>query len=95
MKYFSYDPQGDGFDFHETAEQARDQAQQCIQIYLDDGWDDMVEQVCWGEIKEIATKTNVRPIDENGRLPDGEFVGYDFEYYCNYELKKLEQEHGK
>lgn len=94
MKYFSYVPDdyGDGFNFHKTAEEAKKYAQDSIQSFLNDGWDDLVELVCCGEIKEIATKTNIRPIDEKGYLPDGEYVGNDFSYYCDYELRNLEQE---
>lgn len=83
-KYFSYDPNDIGFELHETAEQAKARASECIRDYLDDGWDDAVEEVCWGEVKEIATKTNIRP-DSTG----------EYDYLCDYELQQLEQKNGK
>ncbi|WP_392565839.1 hypothetical protein RHO15_09765 [Utexia brackfieldae] len=81
MKYFSYDPNDVGFELHETKEQAIARANECIPYYLDDGWDGAVGGVCWGEIKEIAQKTDVRPD------PTGEF-----DYLCNFELQKPGQE---
>lgn len=40
-------------------------------------WDILVEHVRWGKIKEIVTKSNVRP-DETSR----------FNYICEYKLKQ-------
>lgn len=76
-KYFSYCPHS-GFEFHKTLEEAKERANELIEghLGLDDDWDELVEQVCCGEIKGIATKDNVRP-DETGR----------FAYICNYKLK--------
>jgi len=80
-KYFSYCPR-DGFEFHKTSEEAKERANELIEGHLVDNlgiyndWE--VEQVCWGEIKGIATKSDVRP-DETGR----------FDYVCNYTLKHL------
>ncbi|XKM12703.1 hypothetical protein RCS94_06650 [Orbaceae bacterium ac157xtp] len=88
-KYFSYDPDDWGFELHETAEQAKARANKSIPDYLDDGWDDSVEQVCWGEIKEIATKINIEHVDEYGYSSDGHYVGVGYGYSCDYELKPV------
>ncbi|MAF36326.1 hypothetical protein CL622_04375 [archaeon] len=56
MKFFSYDPE-DGLSTHDTAEEAKQEADNYIDHYrdhADEGWDEMVEQVCWGEVKEQA-----------------------------------------
>lgn len=77
-KYFSNCPIY-GFELHATAEKAQERAKELIQdhIGLDRDWSDVVEQVCWGTVEEIATKTNVQT-DETG----------EFDYICEYELKK-------
>lgn len=77
-KYFSYCPINE-FEFHKTAEEAETRANEMIENYLglDGDWDISVEQVCWGEIKGIATKHNIRP-DEAGV----------FDFICEYKLKQ-------
>lgn len=34
MKYFTYDHNGDGFEYHNTEEEAKNYAQQCLDFYL-------------------------------------------------------------
>lgn len=83
FKYFSYDPSdADGLELHNTADEAKLRAQSCIPEMLDcDGrWEERVNLVCWGEVKETATKTNVRPD------PSGEY-----DYLCDYKLKLIEE----
>ena len=49
MLFFSYDPE-QGFNTHTTAEKAKEEAESYIECYGDhaeEGWDQMVEQVCW------------------------------------------------
>ncbi|MCX8665336.1 MULTISPECIES: hypothetical protein [unclassified Gilliamella] len=79
FKYFSYSPNA-GLEFHETEKQARERAEESISFYDSKSWDDLVEMVCYGEVKEVATKTNVRPD------PSGEY-----EYLCDYKLKLIEE----
>lgn len=54
-KFFSYDPLG-GFEFHETAEEARAFAEKALQAERDeaptDGWSDEVEGICWGVVTQ-------------------------------------------
>jgi hypothetical protein len=61
--FFSYDP-NDGFDTHETADQAMAAAEKALDRYRNeapDGWDEDVTGVCWGEIKQITVETERRP----------------------------------
>lgn len=53
-KYFCYDPDT-GFDTYETPEQAKEAAEVAIDYYrdnADEGWNEEVCGVCWGEIKQ-------------------------------------------
>ncbi|MWP61614.1 hypothetical protein [Gilliamella sp. Pas-s25] len=51
MKYFTYDHHGDGFEYHNTEEEAKSYAQQCLDFYLQNDDENNVD-ICWGEIKE-------------------------------------------
>lgn len=56
--YFAYDPEC-GFETYETAELAEASANSLIADYAEnaaEGWDEMVSQVVWGEIKQRATE---------------------------------------
>ena len=91
-KYFLYDPEN-GFEVFDTIEKRDAEAEDAIQAYLDDGWDEGVEQVCCGVITRKAEKVNVteRPdvIDGDGCDKDGEYWG-DFLYKCNYKMKDID-----
>lgn len=53
MKYFSYDHHGNGVEYHDTAEEAKNHAQECLDSYTqNDNLDDI--DICWGEIKEAV-----------------------------------------
>jgi hypothetical protein len=81
MEYFSYDPNGDGFSLHKTAEDAKKAAETALNEEAinagDDGWSDEVTQICWGEIKEVAVESNRRPSDNK-----------HFSEYVDYNLVK-------
>ncbi|OCG71889.1 hypothetical protein A9G43_03810 [Gilliamella sp. Occ3-1] len=51
MKYFTYDHNGDGFEYHNTEEEAKSHAEQLLDYYIQNGDPDFVD-ICWGEIKE-------------------------------------------
>ena len=51
MKYFSYDHHDDGFEYHDTKEEAKNHAQHCLDFYLQNDNHDYID-ICWGEIKE-------------------------------------------
>jgi hypothetical protein len=82
-QFYSYDPE-EGFEIHDTAEQAKAAAQALMQIYEDcapsDGWHEDQEALCWGELKQIenAQVTKRRP----GNPDDGE----EFDEYLEYAL---------
>ena len=81
MKYFCYDPEI-GFELYCTAEKAQTAAADSITNYRDessDGWHGGVGNVCWGEVKEVAT--------EGYRSPDNSGVN---DYLCDYELAPVE-----
>lgn len=53
MKYFSYDHHGNGVEYHDTAEEAKNYAQECLDSYIqNDNLDDI--DICWGEITEAV-----------------------------------------
>lgn len=76
-RWFSYDPDN-GFEYHDTPEAARADALRIIDSCLNEGWEEDVEQVLWGQVCERATQVNERPD------PSGEF-----DYLCDYELKPV------
>lgn len=93
--YFVHDPQGDGFVFFATEKERDDHAQDCIQAYLDDGWDEEVENVVAGVLTHKATQTDKieRPpdeeIDEDGMDEEGNNWANDFDFICDYKLLPL------
>lgn len=87
MKYFSYDPEGDGFTLHNTAEEAQQAAEVDISCYRDmahEGWDDSIHQVCWGELRQIAVK--VREMNKEEAEHAGIYFDNSFDTICDYEL---------
>lgn len=85
-KFFAYDPET-GFETFETAEQAKKHAEECIDWYRGesiDGWDEQIDQVCWGEIKAKATQVGLRKSTEDDETC--------CDMYCDYELKDVMQE---
>lgn len=82
-KYFSYDPNGDGFVLHDTAEAARAEAAAGLDAArlnaMTNGWGEEDEDICWGEIHQAATRVDeqYRPddLDEDGCDADGDYWG--------------------
>lgn len=67
-KYFSYDHHGNGIEYHDTAEEAKNHAQECLDSYTqNDNLDDI--DICWGEIKESVHSNDavleLKPISNN------------------------------
>ena len=65
-KYFGYDPDS-GFETFTTAKEAKEYAQDAIDWYrdhADEGWDEAVNSVCWGEIKQQTVMTDEKTIKE-------------------------------
>jgi hypothetical protein len=78
MKYFSYDPNGDGFSLHNTADDAKKAAENALREEEinagDEGWNEDVYRICWGEITEVAVASNRRPSDNKQY---SEYVDYN------------------
>lgn len=90
MKYFSYDPEGNGFTLHKTAEEAKNHAEDDLACHRDnasEGWSDSVEHVCWGELKQMSFKVNEMTKEDAEHA--GICVSNDFDYICDYQLKDL------
>lgn len=51
MKYFTFDLNGNGFDFHDTEEEAKNFAEQRLDYYKQNGDLEFIN-ISWGEIKE-------------------------------------------
>ena len=77
--WFSYDP-GNGFEWHATEVQAKDAAENALGYYRDEaveGWDEEVDQVCWGRIIGQVQETSrikkppKEQIDEDGYDEEG------------------------
>lgn len=91
--FFSYDPDGDGFQDHETGAEA----EHAVAVALDhcrdeahgDGWPENTERICWGVIRGQVTETYYKerpeepavdaPADEREEWEEaiGEFGGFD------------------
>lgn len=84
-KYFVYSADN-GFETFSMASEAEAVAEDIISQYredaYDDGWDDDVESVCWGEISQKAAMIDVSP------TPD-QVTG---SYPCDYALNGIQQE---
>lgn len=74
-QWFSYDPEGFGFDLYETAEEAKAQAHKAFEgerdAAHDSGWSESVSYICWGRIMERAQETERRKGE-----PEEEFDEY-------------------
>lgn len=84
-KYFLYDPEN-GFEKFETKQECKDAAEQAIQCYLDEAWDENVENMVTGVITHSAKQTNVvhKPEDPE----EAEEVGWNdyHDYTCDYDM---------
>ena len=69
-----------------SVSQSRYPAEESLQAYrdvADEGWDDEVTGVCWGEIKQ-----------ETVELPTGELINDYGDYVADYELRDVGAESG-
>jgi len=82
-KYFSYYPE-EGFELHDTAEEAQKSAEDaldCERGEACEGWSDYVDQICWGELKQMTVETLNRP-----RTDEDTFVSADCDTIVDYGL---------
>ena len=96
-QWFSFDP-CDGFEFHETEEQAKRKAEASLDGYRSDavdGWDEEVVYVCWGSVNQrvCCTVQTPRPpsseLDPDGYDKNGVHWG-DFDEMLDFELRDTE-----
>ena len=92
-RFFYYDPNGSGFVYFKDKSLRDECANDEIQKYLDDGWNEEVGRVVSGEITAQAAMTDVTKrdgeIDDEGNDEAGEYWDADWPYKCNYKLKPL------
>jgi hypothetical protein len=86
-RFFSF-AQPDGIAWHDTAEEAREGANEALKgerehCLLDGYWSDEVTEICWGEVREVATEDTRTHVDED---EDGQRE----EVYTEYELRPVE-----
>ena len=91
-KYFYYSPD-DGFETFETAEQAKEAAENCLDWHgdcaADAGWNEGVEDICFGEIIQKVTEIGRRPVNENDNVDE------DVSEIVEYQLQPIEQKTGE
>jgi hypothetical protein len=94
FRFFVYCPNDGDFTYYRSAEERDQGAERVIQMYLDDGWDELVKQVVAGELTHVCGQTGRvdRPagteLDANGCDREGTHWG-DWDYTCNYDLLPL------
>lgn len=97
FRFFVHDP-NDGTTFYRSVEDRDKAAQEAIDMYLDEGWSEGVDDIIAGEVTHHTVARNVekRPIredfdsDEGFIVADEEFdLPSEFTYKCNYELAPL------
>ncbi|MEG0209079.1 MULTISPECIES: hypothetical protein [Gammaproteobacteria] len=82
--FFGYDPDS-GFNLFKTEAEAKSFAQDAIDYYKGescDGWDEQVDQVCWGKVMQETVMTNKRECE----TPHEKEM---FSFICDYELKDI------
>lgn len=93
-RFFIYDPAGWGFKYYRSAADRDACSDAIIQAYLDDGWDEEVENVVAGEVTHTCQKVDVehRPekLDDEGHDADGGYWAPEWDYKCNYDLVPID-----
>lgn len=79
MRFFSYDPDGNRFELHETAEEARSAAAESIRLSVayseSRGCHMPTDDICWGEVRErcdVDDGCQLRAPEDEERVP-GEY----------------------
>lgn len=89
-KYFAYCPEA-GYETFKTEQEAVDYANESIEHYselsADYGWDENVNYVSWGEIKQRATMCDIKTYDQC--VKEGLNLSQEFDYHCDYKLKDV------
>lgn len=95
-KYFVHDPQGDTLYF-KSAEERNSAAEEMVATYLQDGWEEGVDQIVAGEITHhvVAKNVQIKPAreafetDEDFEAALDEYWPKDFDCCCSYVLADL------
>jgi hypothetical protein len=69
--YFCYSPNGFGVEFFDTKEEAQSRAEWNFEqerIYAGDGWDENVDEICWGKVIQKVERTSCKEAP-----PDSDF----------------------
>ncbi|PHR58771.1 MAG: hypothetical protein COA47_10220 [Robiginitomaculum sp.] len=88
-KYFLYDPEN-GFETYETKLECEKAAEESIEYYLDDFWNESVTNLVIGVITHSATKTDVERQPEDQETAEEEGWDEDCKYRCNYKMLPIE-----
>jgi hypothetical protein len=94
-RFFIFDALDGEFVYFRSPEDRDAAREDIIQLYLDDGWSEEVEQVVAGEVTHTCEKVGVvhRPeaveLDAEGCDSEGTYWGEDYTYRCNYDLLPL------
>lgn len=89
-KWFGYCPES-GFEVFDSEEKARKYAEDSLGWFrgeAGDGWDEQVDQICWGEIKQDVKMSLKQPWDESEAGEDREG---EFDYYAEYSLVDVDK----
>lgn len=83
-RYFSYDPNGSGFKLHDTAAEARQEAEAGFaeeKRLAAKGWWPDTESICWGEVKQGVVEKERRAAADAERsfTRGGEYIQYNLE----------------
>lgn len=81
--YFSYGTEH-SFNWHQTAQEATENAEEMIDDYRGDacdGWSEEVDSICWGIIIQTSTK-----VDEHPRTDDDCHIAPYIDTVCDYAL---------
>lgn len=81
--YFSYGTEH-SFNWHQTAQEAKENAEAMIDDYRGDacdGWSEEVDSICWGIIIQTSTK-----VDEHPRTDDDRHIAPYIDTVCDYAL---------
>lgn len=92
-KYFVRDPINDGMLYYRSEALRDEAAAEVIESYLDEHWDEEVENVITGTVTGLSTKYNVSEpvgeLDDEGLDGAGEYWPEGMECRCNYRIESI------
>jgi hypothetical protein len=93
FEWWSYDPDGDGFEQHKTAEEAEKSAVKAFardESACSDGWSENTESICWGRICGGVVELERRPVKPTDACSNcDEFVLYKLRDYASRHTEEL------